>query len=1323
MFAVGKFEQHKRDIPYSTIAQALSSLVANVLSLDGEGVAVWRTRLLQALGDNGQIVVNLVPELANVIGAQPALAEVPPAESSLRFQRTIERFLSAFASAEIPLVLFIDDLQWLDAATLELLRALATSPNFRHLLLIGAYRSNEVDAHHPLSAMLDELRTDGAPLSELALEPLSVRDLEALVARTLRGDDGRSATLAALVWEKTQGNPFFANQFLVMLGDEKLVRFDRTVLRWQWDLARIRARNYSDNVADLMADKLSRLPAAAQRSVTLLACVGASASMQTLSRISGLAPHDIHAQFGAAEQAGLVSRGAGRYRFMHDKIQEAAYDLLPPDERPAMHLDIGRRMLTGASEPELDSLVFELVNQFARGAELVTSDVERLQVARLYLAAARRGFSEAAYAAALAYLTSAEQMLPPSAWRLDDRLSFDLSRMRAECEFLTGQPEAADRRLQQLAGRASSLIDKAGVTWLQVTVCLGLDQSARAIDTCLAFLKEVDTPWPLHPSRDEVAREHALLMQRIGARSIESLIELPPMADPLRRAMVDVLAAVLPPAFFSDENLVCLVLCRMANLSLEHGNTDASPLAYAYLGMMVGPYFGDYETAFRFGKLGLDLVDRGGFTRYKARVYMCFGYHVIPWAKDIRSGQPLLREAFHAARDTGDVTYAGFSSCCLVSSMLGSGEPLDMVARDAQERLDFVTAAKFGLIVDIITSQQRLVMSLQGRTSALGSFDGPGFDERVFEQHMAENRSLDIAACWYWIRKAQARFLAGGTQGTGCALEALNHAQPLLWTTSGHFEFAEYHFYGGLIRAACCDAADGEERDAHLAALDAHRALVDGWTRHCPENFLSRASLLAAEASRLRGDAMEAMNLYEAAVAAARSSGFPHDEAIALELYAKFHTAGGRHSVASGLVRAARLAYDRWGATGKAQALDRAHAHLQEEFSPASTEGIGQRLGAFDVDTLLRTSQAVAAEKGLDNLMRTLMTIALEHAGAQRGLLVLPRGDQLRIEAHASTGPGAVEVVLGSSETSAGRLPLSLLHFAIRTKAPVLIADARQPGPFADDVYFAASRARSVLCLPLVKQGELIGLLYLDNSLAAGIFTPERVALLTLLASTAAMSMENAALEEKESLLQEVHHRVKNNLQLISSLLNLQASRIADPAVAELFADSRNRVRSMALVHENLYRAGNFARVPMAAHIGNLCAQLTRAYGTDERKVTMTSRLQDVQLGLNRAVSCGLIVNELVSNALKHAFPGERTGEILIALEITRQGRYALSVGDDGVGLPADIDVARADSLGLQLVDDLTHQLHGELQVVRGGGTTFVVTFDADPDPKAVPAA
>ena len=1333
-FASGKFEQHKSDIPYATFAHALQGLVAGLFGYDEGRLADWRERLRAAVGDSGKAIVNLVPELEYVIGRQSPLKPLPAAENTVRFQTTLRRFLSVFGSTHQPLVLFLDDLQWLDAASLDLLAGLVDSPELPHVVLIGAYRSNEVDTGHPLAARLADLRSNGAAIDDVTLEPLGQRDLETLVGRALRDTVGRSAPLARLVWRKTQGNPFFAHQFLGTLADEGCLVFCHRELAWQWDMQAIEARNYSDNVAELMSQKVSRMPPATRDTLVLLACLGASATLPMLCVSAGTDAAGIHARLAPAEQAGLVMRSAAGYGFMHDRIQDAAYARLPLAGRATEHLRIARTLRAAAPPPLQPSpMLFEIVSQFARSDAAHLGAGECLEVAGLYLAAARLAMAETGYRAALAYLALGEALLPPDPWAVDHRLAFDLGRTHAECAFAVGEPEVADTRLDRLAPRAETLVDKAALTWLQITVCLGLDQSARAIDTCLAFLGEVDTAWPLHPSRDEALHEFALLTRRLENRPIETLLDLPPMTDPLRRAILDVLAAVLPPAFFSDENLVCLVLCRMASLSIDHGNTDASPLAYAYLGMMAGPYFRDYESAFRFGKLGYDLVERGRFTRYKARVHMCFAYHVLPWARDIREGRALLDSAFRIARDTGDTTYAGFASCAAITCLLAAGEPLDLVEEEAGRRLAYVSAAKFGLIVDIVRSQMRLVATLQGRTAGFGRFDENGaFQEAGFEQHLEANRSLDIAACWYWIRKAQARFFAGDITA---ALHSLSSAEPLLWTSTGHFDLAEYHFYAGLIHAARCHEIDsaepfgrGEWRDraVHAEALRRHRLQIDEWAHHCPANFACRSALLAAEEARTQGREPDAMGLYEDAAGLAQQASFTQVEALAFELSARFHAAKARPSLALSLARSARLAYERWGATGKARQLENLYPALARTNDARRPDALALRPGTVDVDTLLRISRAIASEKSLSRLMHTLMTIALQHAGAERGLLVLPRGEKLFVAARADTRHDQVEVRMDSREPGTAELPMSVLLYVMRTRRHVLIDDAREPGPFASDSYLAVSGARSVLCLPLVRQDEVMGLLYLENSLAGHVFTPERLSMLGLLASMAATSLENASLGEKESLLQEVHHRVKNNLQLISSLLSLQASRIADPAVAELFVESRNRVRSMALVHENLYRAGNFARVPMAAHIVKLCDQLRRAYGVDDQRVSVVVRVDDIQLSLGRAVSCGLIVNELVSNALKHAFPGERRGELRIRMQATSEGRVALSVSDDGVGLPAGLFVTDADTLGLQLVDDLTQQLHGRLETHRGddhggGGASFVVTFDTDTDPSVQP--
>ncbi|MFP3562781.1 AAA family ATPase [Paraburkholderia sp. SIMBA_030] len=1316
-FAAGKFEQYKRDIPYTTLGQAFQSLARQILDRGETEVAHWRERLSEAVGPNGQLIVNLIPEVEKIIGPQPAVPELPAQDAQIRFHGVFGRFIGAFTYADHPLVLFLDDLQWLDAGTICLLENILATPKLQNLLLVGAYRDNEVGPGHPLSHALVAIRKLGMPVHDIVLAPLQVGDVARLIGEALHAGTAEVYGLAQFMFEKTGGNPFFTVQLLKTLAEERHLVFDPVRRTWGWDVARLREAHFSDSVVDLMVGKIGRVPDMTQAALKQFACFGNSATTAMLMRVAGTSDTAVHRAFAGAVEAGLVFRREHGYAFLHDRVQEAAYALIPAGERAAAHLRIGRMFAADATTEDLEQDIFEIVNQYNRAAELIDDPAEREHVVKLNLIAGRRAKTSSAYASASTYLLAGSALLGDEAWVTRYPLKFALEYGLAECEFLTGDTGSAKERLSSLSRHAATLADRAAVTWLRVTLFTALDQSDLAVEICLDYLRDIGIDWDPHPTRDQARSEYDRLMLQIGESPIESLIDLPLLTDTDRRATMDVLTAVLPPAFFSDENLVCLVLSRMANLSIEHGNSDASSIGYAYLGMVAGPVFGDYEAGFRFGQLGLGLVDERGLQRFKPRVYMCFAYHVMPWTKHIRTGLPLLRRAFDAASESGDLTYTGFSSCCLVTSLLAAGDPLPDVEREAQVRLGVVQAAKFGLIVDIIGAQLQLIRTLRGLTASLGSFNDEAFDEATFEQHLEADPCLAIATCWYWIRKLQGRYFAGDIAD---ALAAAAKAAPLLWTSSGHFELAEYHFYAALTRARRYDDATPDEQAEQCRELVEHHARLEIWAEHCPSNFASRSALVAGEIARIKGNEFEAMREYESAIRSAREHEFPLIEALAQEVAATFYMARGFTTIAFVYLGYARLAYLRWGALAKVQALDRRYPNLVHELA---NDAPARRFVAeqLDVETVVKASQAISGEIAFERLIHTLMTIVLEHAGAGRALLVLPRAEKLWIEAEALAGREGVEVRLQSEVVTPRHLPASILHHSIRTQERVLLDDAALPHPFSVDEYFRSSRSRAVLCLPLMKQAKLIGVLYLENDLAPGVFTPPRIAVLDLLASQAAISLENASLEEKEALLEEkeallheVHHRVKNNLQLISSLLNLQASRVTDRSVAELFADSRNRVRSMALVHENLYRAGNFARIVMATHVKNLCGHLARAYDMRQMAVELQIEVDDVQLDMNRAVSCGLIINELVSNALKHAFPDGRGGCVRVELGLVDEERCRLTVADDGVGIAPEFSLDEADSLGLQLVHDLTHQLHGALELSRMGGTTCSIIFNAN---------
>jgi PAS domain S-box-containing protein len=1111
LFASGKFDQYKRDIPYSTLGQAFQSLVRSLLSQSEAELRRWRESLCEALGPNGQLIVNLVPELELVIGKQPPpVADLTPQDAQNRFQMVFRRFLGVFARKEHPLALFLDDLQWLDAATLGLLEHLVTHLGVRHLLLVGAYRDNEISPSHPLLRTLDAIRKAGAFVAKIDLAPLAREDLARLIGDTLGCAPDHAGPLAGLVHEKTGGNPFFAIQFISALAEEGLLRFDHDAARWCWELDRLHAKGYTDNVVDLMAGKLTRLPVETQSALQQLACLGNAAGITMLSIVLGKSNEDIRSALWDAVRLGLVEHIEGSYKFTHDRVQEAAYSLIPERLRAEAHLRIGRLLAAHTPVEKREEAIFEIVNQLNRAAALVTSRDEREQLAELNLIAGRRAKASTAYASALSYLTAGAALLADDCWERRQELIFPLELHRAECEFLTGELAAAEERLTMLSSRAAKTVDQSTVACLRVDLYTTLDRSDGAVGVCLAYLRHLGVEWSPHPTDEEVRREYERIWSQLGTRAIEELIDLPLMSDPASLATLDLLTRVIPAALFTDANFLSLVICRMVNLSLERGNSDGSCFAYVWLGVIAGPHFGNYKAGFRFGRLGYELIEKRGLKRFQARTGMVFGNLVVPWTKHVRAGRDLLRGAFEAANRTGDLTFAAYSCQALNRNLLAAGDPLVQVQSEAENGLDFAQRARFGLVIDVITSQLGLIRTLRGLTPEFGSFDDEEFDETRFERRLAGDPRLAAPECWYWIRKLQARFFAGDYAS---ALDASLKAQRLLWTSPSHFETAEYHFYGALCQAASFDTASPDRSRQHVESLAAHQRQLEIWAENCPENFETRAALVNAEIARIDGRDAEAMHLYEQAIRSARANGFIHNEALANELASRFYAARGFDKIARVYLQDARYGYLRWGADGKVRQLEQHHPHLRDAPVPASpTTTIGAPVGQLDVGTVLKAAQAVSGEILLGKLIETLLRIAVEHAGAERGLLILFPGDEPRIAAEAMTGRGQVEVTLRQTPVSPAELPESVLHYLIRTRQSVILDDALAQNPFSADEYIGEKRARSVLCMPLVKQSKLTGVLYLENNLASHVFTPARISVLELLASQAAISLENARL-------------------------------------------------------------------------------------------------------------------------------------------------------------------------------------------------------------------
>ena len=1110
LFASGKVDQYKRDIPYFTFAQAFQGLIRTLLSKSEAELTIWREMLNEALGPNGMLMVDLVPELKLIIGERPSVPDLEPQDAQRRFQLVFTRLVGVFARAEHPLVLFLDDLQWLSTATLDLLENLLTRSDLQYLMVIGAFRDNEVDGTHPLVRKLEAIKNAGARIEEITLAPLAREHLTELISDALRCKPEHAAPLAQLVHEKSGGNPFFALQFMSALAEEGLLTFDHDSARWSWDLDRIHAKGYTDNVVDLMIGKLTRLPVETQKTLQQMACLGNTAEIKMFSIVHRGSEEELHSDLWEAVRLELIVRQEDGYRFVHDRIQEAAYSLIPAHERAGAHLRIGRLLVAHTPAEKREEAIFEIVNQLNRGAELLTAGDEREHLAEFNLIAGKRAKTSTAYASALSYFVAGASQLGGDSWQNHHTLTFALELHRAECEFLTGALPEAEQRLVALSSSAATTVERATVACLRADLYMTMDQSNRAVAVGLDYLRHLGVDWSPHPTEEEARREYERIWSQIGARTIEESVGLPLMSDPASLATLDVLTKLGPAAFFTDFTLHSLVVCRAINLSLEHGFSDGSCPHFEWLGAVAGARFGDYHAGLRFGQLGYDLVEKRGLKRFQARTYNNFGVQVLPWARHLKASRDLFRRAFETANQMGDLTFAAFACSNLDTNLLAAGDPLVEVQVEIERSLAFAQKIRFGYAIDLVSIQLALVRTLRGLTRKFGSLDDQQFDEQRLQRRLASNPQLAPAESAYWIRKLQASFMAGDYAS---AVEASSRAQKLVgaWQTAP--ETAEHHYYGALSEAAFYDSAPPEERQQHLDALAAHHRQLEVWAVNCPENFANRAALVSAEIARVEGRMVDAEHLYEKAIRSAQANGFVQNVAVANELAGRFYGARGLDRIAQLYLRNARQAYLNWGAEGKVRQVDQLYPHLhKEEPETDARRTIGASIEHLDLATVIKISQAVSGEIVLEKLIDTLLRTALEHAGAERGLLILPRGAELRVQAEATTGGSSVTLELRDAPLSSAELPEAVIQYSARTQENVMLDDASARGSFCNDEYIRRAHARSVLCLPLVKQGRLIAVLYLENNLAANVFTPAKIAVLNVLVSAAAISLENSRL-------------------------------------------------------------------------------------------------------------------------------------------------------------------------------------------------------------------
>jgi PAS domain S-box-containing protein len=1116
LFASGKFDQYKRDVPYATLAQALQTLVGHVLGKSEDEVSRWRAELREALEPNGQLIVDLVPDLALLIGEQPPVPEAPPQEAQNRFNRTFRRFLGVFARPERPLALFMDDLQWLDAATLDLLQYLLPHPKVKSLLLLGAYRDNEVRPADPLMLAVDALRNSGASVQSIVLGPLSQKDILHLTADAFHCGEEQAAPLARLTYEKTGGNPFFTIQFLTALAEDGLAVFDGAAGHWRWDLDGVRRRGFTDNVADLMADKVKRLPGAAREELKQLACLGNKARIAVLALVQGKTEKRVRRDIWEAIRLGFVYEQNDSLVFAHDRVQEAAYSLIPPDERPAVHLRIGGALLSAMERGAPAGTIFDVADHLNWAVELIADPAERARLAELNAAAGRKARASIAYQSAQRYFAIAASLLPEGGWESRYDFQFRLFLDWAESECLCGAFRRAEEHFEILLRQAKSDLDKAAVYQLRLEEyhLAGRYDDAVAMAVKALRLFGVEIPEDDEVLRQQTEAEAAAVKTNLGGRDVAALADAPEASDPRVKAVIGLLSSATPAAYIGGRpQIYPLIVLKSVNFSLRYGPTAESSHGYSDYALLLASRFGDPRQGFAFSEMAIRLAEKFGDLRQKGVCLFLHGNMINFWLNPIASDFPILDKAFAACLNSGNLAYGNYIAHSRVWQTVERGDALGDVLEYSQKYADFAQYSQNLPIYETIRLEQQFTKCLMGKTRGGASFSDEEIDEDVSVDVIAR-AAFTAGLATYHVMKLFAAYLMGDWDTARACAEKARKILPAVMSMTVEPTF---YFVHALVLAEAHREAGRADRDEIVRTLTAYQKKFAVWSKGCPENFFCKYALISAEIAGILNDALSAERLFEQSIEAAGASGFIQWEAMANERAALFYGRRGFAVIARSYLREARICYARWGAAAKVRRLEAMHPRAFERRA-GNGAPVAERLEQLDAMAIAKAQQAISGEIVPTRLTETLLRIVMENAGAQKGALFVESGFELYA---AVTSRGEIEFSKTPMESFPG-VAVSIINYVRRTSKTVIMADASSDaGDFAADEHLRRTSPKSVLCLPILRQARLIGTLYLENNLAPGAFTQDRRAVIEVLASQAAISLENAriyqALHESEA--------------------------------------------------------------------------------------------------------------------------------------------------------------------------------------------------------------
>jgi len=1130
-FISGKFNQLLLNTPYAGFTHAFNQFADLLLTEPEAALKAWREKILAAIGNNGAVLTEMIPRLESVIGVQPVVPKLGAQENRNRFNLTFQDFVQAISTEEHPLVVFIDDWQWADAASLELLKVLLTSETITHLLLLGVYRDNEVDQTHPFMRAVSDLIAAKVTVRTIVLDNLLLGDVQQLVQESLSCSATDSDALAALIYAKTLGNAFFVRQFLQNLHEEGLLRFDFNVHCWTWDLAQIEALNITNNVVDLMAAKLKRLSPETARLLQLASCIGNEFDLQTLALISEKSEPATVAELAEPLIQGLVIPLDDHYKlpdtaakahlsFLHDRVQQAAYSLIPETQRVPTHLRIAQLLLTNTAEEEREDKLFEIVNHFNQGTDLLADPAERREVAALNLRAGYKAKEAAAFRTAWDYFTVARLLLSKESWQNRYDFTLEVYESSVEAAYLSGEFQAMEELFDLVLQQARTTLDTVKVHEVLIQALTGQTKLQKAVNTGLRLLKSLDIVFPQAPTWNEV---HAALHKArsvYGEKGISELVNLPPMTDPVQLAAVRILARISPAAFLSSPELYALIVLKLVDLSAKFGNTSASAFCYASYGLILCGEITEIEAGYQFGRLALDCLERYEDKRWQCSVPCVVYSFIAHWKQPVRDSLIPLMNTYHTGMENGDFQFAGYSAILYVafSYLAGVDKELSDLQREAVSLNRSVSQMKQMAICQYFDMFLQGFHDLrEGRTSSR-YLKGEYYDEeKMMPSHV---RGKDWNGVYYvHFNKLILDYLFGDYQQ---AVEDCSCLEPYVSHARSFPYGPVYCLFDALARLAAYRKKSTGKEDELRRRIGANQEKLETWARYAPMNCLYKVDLIEAELQRTFGDPWKAGEAYDRAIAAAKECGYLRDEAIANELAGEFYLDRDKAKVAQIYLQEAYSCYARWGATAKLRQMEQAYIRLlapdrilhDRQGGRQINESISSTVIGTPLDllTVIKASQTMAGEIELAPLLKRMMRIVIENAGAQSGALLLEREGRLVIEAQGGADSPEIVVLQGLELAASATVSAEIVHYVERTRTSVVLNEAANEGLFVHDPSIRQRGVKSVICTALVNQGRLSGILYLENNLASHAFTPERLDLLNLLSNQMALSLDNARL-------------------------------------------------------------------------------------------------------------------------------------------------------------------------------------------------------------------